>query len=129
MTELEIKSAVRARDGNRCTKCGMTNDQHKEWMGKSLHVHRVVPGSLYTVEGCVPLCIRCHRSEPVLAKGQPDLAHGGKRPVYAYIPAPLHAALKAYLASTEAPPMRKAMDVAFKEFLQARGFWPPPDES
>lgn len=57
---LAIKKWVRARDGYRCQGCGMTDADHFEKYRKSLHVHRVVPGSIYTKRGCVTLCYRCH---------------------------------------------------------------------
>jgi hypothetical protein len=50
----------------------MTNDEHRatyprwksehsrEQNGRSLGVHRLIPGSEYTVEGCVTLCYQCH---------------------------------------------------------------------
>lgn len=65
MTVAEIKKSVRARDGFRCTKCGMTNDAHREkFKGRQLDVHRVVPGSVYAVAGCVALCRHCHSTKP-----------------------------------------------------------------
>lgn len=61
MTETQIKNAVRERDGFRCTKCGMTNEQHLEKWERVLHVHRDLPGSEYVVgPGCVTLCRDCH---------------------------------------------------------------------
>jgi hypothetical protein len=59
-----VKPAVRRRDGMRCTQCGMTNDQHMDKYGWSLEVHRLTPGSPYTVEGCVTLCRKCHGRIP-----------------------------------------------------------------
>lgn len=59
-----IKPNVRARDGFRCTKCGKTNEEHLAQTGRQLEVHRVVPGSAYTVDGCVTLCRRCHGPMP-----------------------------------------------------------------
>jgi cytochrome c553 len=59
-----IKAAARARDGYRCTKCGMTDTEHKARHGATLDVHRVVPGSAYTLAGVVTLCRPCHGPEP-----------------------------------------------------------------
>jgi hypothetical protein len=57
----------------RCTQCRMTNDEHLLLHGKSLEVHRIQPGSLYSVEGCVTLCKPCHGRQPKRAAGVPDL--------------------------------------------------------
>jgi 5-methylcytosine-specific restriction endonuclease McrA len=64
-----VKEKVRQRDGYRCTRCGMTNEEHQRLYrnqhgGKSLEVHRLVPGSKYTLEGCVTLCYACHQAFP-----------------------------------------------------------------
>lgn len=68
MTEAEIKRLVRERDGYKCTQCGMKQKEHIYWFDKQLDVHRLVPGSPYTVDGCVTLCRPCHgpkvRSRP-----------------------------------------------------------------
>ena len=70
MTDIDIKAAVRDRDGYRCTKCGMTAAEHRErYRGRTLDVHRLSPGSEYTVEGCVTLCRKCHGPEPKQKSG------------------------------------------------------------
>ncbi len=58
-----IKSAVRKRDKLRCTKCRMTNRQHRATYNKSLEVHRLEPGSVYGMAECVTLCRPCHAKE------------------------------------------------------------------
>lgn len=72
MTVTQIKAIVRERDGMRCTKCGITNDQHFKNHHKSLHVHRTTPGSDYSTEPgvCVTLCFSCHGPEPRREHGQ-----------------------------------------------------------
>jgi 5-methylcytosine-specific restriction endonuclease McrA len=69
----EIKDQVRQRDGMRCTQCGLTNDKHLEQVGKSLHVHRLQPGSYYSVEGCITVCGSCHGSQAQRKPGERDL--------------------------------------------------------
>lgn len=67
---LKIKQAVREKDGHKCVRCEMTADEHRELYGRNLDVHRNVPGSWYTVEGCVTLCRPCHSGEPKRAPGE-----------------------------------------------------------
>jgi len=62
--EKAVKKIVRDRDGNKCTKCGLTNEQHIEKYGRQLQVHRLAPGSVYTESRCVTLCIPYHGPEP-----------------------------------------------------------------
>ncbi len=69
MHKITVKKRVRARDGNRCTKCGMTAAAHLERYGRALDVHRSTPGSRYTVDGCVTVCRPCHHKEPKLPNG------------------------------------------------------------
>lgn len=64
LSVLEIKTLVRHRDGYRCTDCGMSARRHVKETGCNLEVHRVVPGSRYTVKGCVTVCRSCHHSKP-----------------------------------------------------------------
>jgi hypothetical protein len=54
-----VKDAVRKRDGYQCRDCGMSQDEHIEIRGKQLHVHRLVRGTEYSVDGFA-LCIDCH---------------------------------------------------------------------
>lgn len=70
---LDIKRAVRERDGG-CVGCGISNADHRARFGRMPDVHRRVPGSVYSVEGCVTLCRTCHGPQPKRRRGQPDLA-------------------------------------------------------
>lgn len=72
MTTLEIKEAVRQRDGYCCSKCGITQNAYKAETGRSLDVHRVSPGSEYSVDGCISLCQPCHGTEPKSPKWSPN---------------------------------------------------------
>jgi hypothetical protein len=42
----------------------MTNAAHVAEYGRQLQVHRTTPGSLYSLAGCVTLCVRCHGPKP-----------------------------------------------------------------
>jgi 5-methylcytosine-specific restriction endonuclease McrA len=57
-----IKAAVRERDDNRCVDCGARRQPGKP----QLDVHRIIPGSEYSVDGCVTLCRGCHKHKPKL---------------------------------------------------------------
>lgn len=67
----EVRSAVRQRDGRRCTECGMSNEAHVEKYGRSLEVHRLIPGGPYSLGNCVTLCIVCHGPKPRSPRGLP----------------------------------------------------------
>lgn len=55
-----FKDRVRQRDGHKCTKCGISQEQYQKVSGRRLDVHRLVPGSPYTMEGCITVCKGCH---------------------------------------------------------------------
>lgn len=69
LSESEVKALVRFRDGYRCRECGMTAKEHHRRFHRSLEVHRIVPGSRYTIRGCVTLCRKCHFSKPKSERG------------------------------------------------------------
>jgi hypothetical protein len=66
---LKIKAAVRFRDGLCCTECGMTQADHYKTYGTDLQVHRLVPGSPYSIEGSVTLCRSCHAGKGISKHG------------------------------------------------------------
>ena len=73
----QVKALVRLRDNNVCTQCGMTAVAHKIAFGRDLEVHRLVPGSVYSLVGCVLLCRLCHKLKPKKKRGTRDLARKG----------------------------------------------------
>lgn len=122
-----IKAAVRLRDGFCCTRCGLTNAEHRALYRRQLQVHRVTPGSLYSEAPgvCVTLCVKCHGPQPRRQPGQPDLA-GGERntvPLNSIVPRRITASLRQYLASTK-PRVTKtaAVEQALEAFLAEKGF-------
>jgi hypothetical protein len=118
----DIKSLVRERDGMCCTKCGMTNAEHLEEHGQSLHVHRTQPGSLYTLEGCVTLCVSCHGPEPKRASGEGPSAEGKR---FVRLAPDVFAAMKAVALEGNRPLTREVRQ-ALIEYLERKGMWPPP---
>ncbi len=60
-------------------------EQHLEKYEKALHVHRLVPGSSYTLEGSTTLCYQCHGPQP--------RAHSSGR-LIVNIPSEHHAAVR-----------------------------------
>jgi hypothetical protein len=60
MSDDDVKEAVRKRDGYKCPNCGCTQEDHLLLMEQQLQVHRVIPGSAYTMKGCLTLCQHCH---------------------------------------------------------------------
>lgn len=64
MSDADCKGIVRQRDGYKCTRCGMTNDQHIAEYGRALDVHRCVPRVCYLPFWCVTLCRACHGKMP-----------------------------------------------------------------
>lgn len=66
MSESGVKNRVRERDGYACVDCGRERRADE----RKLHVHRLIPDSKYTVDGCVTVCSGCHgkrHSDPTLA--------------------------------------------------------------
>jgi hypothetical protein len=59
-SDVEIRKAIRKRDGNKCRDCGMTSEESRKKYDKDLDVHRLVPGCAYNHILCVTLCRACH---------------------------------------------------------------------
>jgi hypothetical protein len=125
MNESQVKAAVRERDGYRCTRCGMTQERHLVRLGQILHVHRIVPGSEYTVEGCVTVCIVCHG--PLPKSDHNTDAHSGH-----LLPARAREALWSILkeeAKRERRSIAQTVILLLEEALRARGKAVPPEDS
>jgi hypothetical protein len=58
---LSVKALVRFRDGNRCVDCHTSGTDYLVRTGRLLDVHRLIPGSTYSVSGCVTVCRLCHK--------------------------------------------------------------------
>lgn len=125
MTEFQIKEAVRERDGRRCTECGIGEDEHYALHKQALHVHRINPGSPYSVEGGVTLCRKCHGPKP---KSPPwrniNRVKKPKSIVIAFqLSCELAEALRLF-ATNRKPSVTKAAVIraALAQFLKERGF-------
>jgi hypothetical protein len=117
----QIKAAVRARDGH-CTECGLSNQEHVSLCGKQLHVHRVQPGSPYSVEGCVSLCKNCHAKAPKRKCGEDDQdSRGGMVCVKETL-----AQQADFLCEQNATNLTQEVNRALRELLMREGLWPPP---
>lgn len=99
LSPIEIKTLVRHRDGYRCVECGMTARQHVRRHGRTLDVHRIDPGSAYTMRGCVTLCQRCHKSKPKAER------FTSNRPKVLTVRGPLADVVRKY-ARSHGPPSR-----------------------
>lgn len=121
-----IKLKVRARDGYACTACGMTELAHLDLVGRTLEVHRVVPGSAYSLAGCVTLCRQCHANEPKSPVGRhrPGFRVSVKLAVRPDIKAALESC-----ARESGVCVRIVVEAALRHFLREKGFWPWPPES
>ena len=127
----EIKASVRARDGFKCAKCGLTNEENIAKSGVCLDVHRRVPASKYTVDGCITLCKPCHRK----AHTSGEFIDGPKGSVEGYGSEPftfrLHDCLRAQLeklATRNATRLSTEIIAAMREHLERNGMWPPPED-
>lgn len=82
-----MKELVRERDGYACTKCGMTDVQHRIKYKQTIQVHRLVPGSAYAVGGCITVCQACHGPLPKRPRsGIKKAQRPGMTPIYFELP-------------------------------------------
>jgi hypothetical protein len=119
VTEHQIKAAVRARDGFRCRLCGMGADEHASRFGRGLEVHRIIPGSDYTLDGCMTLCRPCHDLQPRSPRGFVQarrLELGLPFRFTVRIDAALVRAARAY-AKDEMRTLRATVTLALRKFL------------
>ena len=117
MTVLEIKALVRFRDGNRCTECGLTNEEHLERYGRSLEVHRKTPGSKYAVADCQTLCRSCHGPKPKRPRGTYDSPYR-----IVTLPAVLATPLQE-VADDNVTDLTTEVKQAVREYLERLGRW------
>ena len=57
----DFKDTIRNRDGFKCVKCNLTQEQNKELFNQSLNVHHIDYNKTNTSsDNCCSLCLRCH---------------------------------------------------------------------
>lgn len=115
MTRAEVVRAVFNKYGNCCADCGLTNKAHIRLTGKALEVHRLVPGSMYTVDGCVLLCRTCHGTKPKRPAGAKD--EEGRAGTIVCLPEAYRALLRELKRKTDRPiaaSVRRGVDAELK---------------
>ncbi len=125
MTKVDIKAAVRQRDG-RCVDCGMANEAHFAEHGRALDVHRLRPGVPYAVDGCVAVCRSCHRDRhtALRAAGVISARTDSSRDIR--ISEALCVILDG-IADQNATTVGREVNRAVREYLTRIGKWPPSD--
>jgi hypothetical protein len=63
-----VRAVVIERDHNRCTTCGITNEQSLKTLGRELSVHHIIPvrvrpDLVFEPDNLKTECCRCHPSE------------------------------------------------------------------
>lgn len=119
LSVLALKAAIRQRDAYCCTQCGMSNADHVAKYGRSLEVHRLAPGTPYTLDGCVTLCRPCHGTRPKSPRYGNRTDPGSVR-----IPSVFLEQIDKLVAlnlSDRSEEIRHAV----REYLKARDLWPP----
>jgi hypothetical protein len=99
----------------------MTNEQSFARYGRTLDVHRLVPGSKYTLAGSVTLCRLCHARQPKCATNSDP--HAGYL-LPARVSKELYDVLRAY-AREQRRSVSQVVVMLLEEALAAEGLWPP----
>lgn len=118
-TALEVKALVRFRDGYRCQGCGMTARENWRRYKQALDVHRLVPGSRYTLKGSLTLCRECHLHAHGRKPRDPNEAR-----VVLLMPVDLLAVIE---AEADAQDRTRTAEIvrAIKGHYRSAGLWPP----
>jgi len=63
----ESRRQVLQRDDNKCRRCGMSNQEHKDTYGRELNVHHIIPFKKHDscekankISNLIALCCQCH---------------------------------------------------------------------
>lgn len=120
----EIKALVRFRDGYRCRLCGMTARKHIKRFRHTLDVHRLVPGSKYTVKGCIAVCRPCHKTLPKSPKHHGTSCPGVPDRIEFHAPLGWKSAIDAASLASGVKP-NAFIRAAILEFLKAKSLKTP----
>lgn len=121
LEEAAVKTLVRHRDGYRCRLCRVAATEHIELTGRTLDVHRIVPGSEYTVDGCVTLCQKCHGLMPRSKYGTSKTSRNFLFRIRDNDPLAL--ALEAYVEKSRPKTTRQAIILAaLEDYLRGKGY-------
>ncbi len=127
MNEFNVKNAVRNRDGRKCVDCGMTEKEHRKKTGRTLDVHRLVPDSVYAVDGCIALCMVCHKARHGQEFSFDDFQKSTKRKVSVWklrIPDNIKKLLQ-QSAQKNSREVSQEASFALENYLRSIGMWPP----
>lgn len=124
----DIKKAARRREGYKCADCGMTNEDHINFYDRQLDVHRLVPGSEYTIDGCVTVCKKCHgkRHRKINASGwqRPASSPLGRRYIGVHLEPIMWEALQELLTTTRRS-ISTEVTIALEHYFAKFKLWPP----
>jgi len=115
-----VKALVRHRDGYRCRLCGVTARDHVRLTGRTLDVHRLQPGSRYTVRDCISVCKNCHYQLPKSPPGTRKRA-GGLWKLSIKVPSDLMDAVRQYARNTKRT-IKAVIELALEQHLIANGY-------
>lgn len=121
-TASEVRTLVRHRDGYRCRLCGMTARDHFRKYNKKLDVHRLTPGSRYTLRGCITVCRSCHGPLP-----RSERSRSGSSPRCVAFDLDIWQAVQ-LMALRQCRSVGGQVRYIMIQALRAEGVWPPTPE-
>lgn len=126
---LKIKDEARERDGYKCVDCGMSREDHVGTYGRNLDVHRLLPGSEYTIDGCVTVCFKCHRARhKVLPRAPRGQGRDFARDIRLVRIREKFAKQLTELAKRNETNFTQEVNRAVREFLESQKLWPLNDQ-